>query len=186
MKLFLSLLPIAAFYIAYKCGGIYWATGAIMFTYSLEAIGYRIVDGSWSKTKVYTAIAVICLGSVAIGFQSEEVIKWKVTIVSFLIAFTLIISKYVFNVDLLKKVLASNGTEVESLAVSDKTFKVIVVWQFVVGLVNLWVFKTQSTEAWVDFKTFGLPAISLVFLLYCIWLVVSIGGARPRSEERGD
>lgn len=186
MKLFLSLLPLAAFYIAFKLGDIYWATGAIMVTYPLEAIVYRVIDGVWSKSKICIALAVILVGGITIAFQSEEVIKWKITIGSFLIACTLLIAKYVFKVDLIQKLLSSNGAFDETSVDADKIFSAVWVWQVAVGVVNLWVMSTQTTETWVDFKTFGLPIITLVFMIYCIRLVVANGDEKPFSEEKGD
>src|SRR5260221_7816464 len=85
MKFLTDFFPIALFFIAYKIWGIYVATAVAIATsvlqVSYEWIRFRKID----KMQWATLGLIAVLGGATLVFHNEMFIKWKPTIINWLL-----------------------------------------------------------------------------------------------------
>ena len=102
---------------------------------------------------------VTVFGTLTLVLHDDSFIKWKVTIVYALFAIALGVSQ-LMRKPILKSMLG------KELVVTDKIWA-HVTWYWVAffvvcGLVNIYVAFSLSQETWVNFKVFGLTALTLI------------------------
>jgi intracellular septation protein len=160
LKLALDFAPLFAFFIAYKVGGVYWATGIIIaLTLISLVIGYAMT-GRVAKFPLFSAILISVMGGLTLYLQNDMFVKMKPTAANLVFASVLvggIFSKRMFLKDLLGSAL-----EMPENAWRTLTWR----WAgFFVALaaINEIVWRTQSENFWVNFKVFGLMGLTFLF-----------------------
>jgi intracellular septation protein len=117
------------------------------------------LTGRISRIQVFTAVMVIVFGGLTVWLNDERFFKMKTTLVYGFFAATL-------GIGLLRgrgwlKVLMG-----EMLPMSDRGWLILsrrlAATFAVMAVANEAVWRTQSTEFWVTFETFGLPAFLFV------------------------
>ena len=104
---------------------------------------------------------VVVLGGATVWFHSETFIKWKPTLLYWVMAGAFLLGPLLFGKNLLRVLLG------EQLQLPDAVWRRLN-WAWVaffgaMGALNLWVAYTFSTDTWVDFKLFGGIGLMLVF-----------------------
>ena len=163
MKLLLDFLPIIVFFAAFKLYDIWVATGV-----AIVATVAQIAWLRWSTGKVepmhWLSLGVIVLfGGATLLAQDETFIKWKPTVLYWLMGGALAIGQLVFRRNLLKTLMGAQMT------LPDPAWRVIN-WSWagffaVMGVVNLWVAYAFDTNTWVNFKLFGGLGLMAVFVI---------------------
>jgi len=117
------------------------------------------LTGRFSRIQVFTAVMVIVFGGLTVWLNDERFFKMKTTLVYGFFAVTL-------GIGLLRgrgwlKVLMG-----EMLPMSDRGWLVLsrrlAATFALMAVANEVVWRTQTTEFWVTFETFGLPAFLFV------------------------
>lgn len=159
-KLALDFAPLAAFFIAYKFAGMFWATGILMgLTLATLIIGYA-KTGKFAKFPLYSALLVGVLGGLTLYFQNGTFVKMKPTAANLIFAAVLGGGLY-FNRLFLKELLGSS-MEMPEAAWRQLTLRWTVFFAALAGL-NEFVWRTMAEETWVNFKVFGLLGLTIVF-----------------------
>ena len=163
MKLFIDFFPIALFFAAFKIWGIFIATAV--------AIGATIVLLFWAwrrnghiEPMQWVSLGVIVVfGGATLITQDETFIKWKPTVLYWLMGSALWAGLYVFKRNLMKQLM---GAQVE---LPDHAWGVLLhSWACffaLMGCLNLWVANHFDTDTWVSFKLFGGLGLMLVFVV---------------------
>ncbi|GIU28148.1 septation protein A [Shewanella schlegeliana] len=159
MKQLLDFLPLIIFFAVYKFFDIYVASGALIAATALQLVISYMLYKKLEKMHLITFVMVTVFGSLTLILHDDSFIKWKVTIVYALFAIALGVSQ-IMNKPLLKSMLG------KELVVEDRVWA-RVTWYWVIffvvcGLVNIYVAFSLSQETWVNFKVFGLTALTLV------------------------
>ncbi|MGL5047757.1 MAG: septation protein A [Shewanella sp.] len=159
MKQLLDFLPLVIFFAVYKFFDIYIASGALIAATALQLILTYALYKKLEKMHWITFAMVTVFGTLTLVFHDDAFIKWKVTIIYGLFAIALGVSQ-LLNKSILKSML---GKEMQ---VADNIWA-HVTWYWVVffavcGLVNIYVAFSLPLETWVNFKVFGLTALTLV------------------------
>jgi len=106
-------------------------------------------------------VLVVVLGGLTIWFHSETFIKWKPTLLYWVMAGAFLLGPLLFGKNLLRLLLG------EQLQLPDAVWQRLnwawVAFFGVMGALNLWVAYTFSTDTWVNFKLFGGIGLMLVF-----------------------
>jgi intracellular septation protein len=154
--------PLAAFFIANARGGIFWGTGVFM---AATAVALAL---SWTLTRKLALVPLISAGFVALfggltlWLQNETFIKVKVTLVNALFG-TILLTGLYFGKQFLKHVLG------EAVKMDDEGWRILTlrwgVFFFALALLNEIVWRTVSTDLWVNFKVFGILPITLLFAI---------------------
>ncbi|WP_016599491.1 inner membrane-spanning protein YciB, partial [Yersinia pestis] len=90
-------------------------------------------------------------------------IKWKVTVLYVLFALALLVSQWVMKKPLIQRMLG------KELTLPDKVWSTLnlswAIFFLVCGLLNIYVAFWLPQDIWVNFKVFGLTALTLIFTL---------------------
>lgn len=163
MKLLFDFFPILLFFIAYKVYDIYVAT-AVAIVAAILQVSY----GWFTKRKVdpmhWVSLGLIVVfGGLTLYLRDEQFIKWKPTVLNWLLGVGFLVSQFFGDRPLIARML---GSRIQMpLHAWRKLNLSWVLFFFVVGGVNLFVVSQFDTDTWVNFKLFGFTGMTLVFLL---------------------
>lgn len=169
MQLLFDFFPLIVFFIAYKFAGIFVATGvliaAVLVQVSVQWIRHRKVN----SMMLISAVLVLVFGGLTLWIHDEAFIKWKVTVVNWLLAAGFLVSQFVGERPVVQRMMDGNITLERPL-----WLRLNSMWAgffFILGAINLFVMFNFSTDAWAKFKVFGVIGLTLVFaLLQGMWL----------------
>ncbi|AEF45793.1 intracellular septation protein [Serratia sp. AS12] len=163
MKQFLDFLPLIVFFAFYKLYDIYVASGALIVATALALVFTWIKYRKVEKMTLITFLMVLVFGTLTLVFHNDLFIKWKVTVIYTLFALALLISQLVLKKPLVQRMLG------KELTLPDKVWSNLnlawAVFFLICGLANIYVAFWLPQSVWVNFKVFGLTALTLVFTL---------------------
>jgi intracellular septation protein len=163
MKFLFDLFPIILFFVAFKLGDIWIATG-VAIAATFVQIGWLLARGKRVDPMLWVSLAIIVVfGGATLLLHDETFIKWKPTVLYWLFAAAFLIAEFGFRNNLMKAVL---GRE---LVLPEPVWRrVLLSWIgffATMGAVNLYVAFNYSTETWVNFKLFGFMGLMLLFVI---------------------
>ncbi|MHB1200771.1 MAG: septation protein A [Polaromonas sp.] len=124
----------------------------------LKARGRKVDAMLWVSLGLVTV-----LGSATIYFHSESFIKWKPTVLYWVMGGALLLGQLVFRKNGIKSLMGSQ------MDLPDSVWRTVnfswVGFFIVMGFLNLWVAFTFPTSTWVNFKLFGGLGLMAVFVL---------------------
>ena len=174
IKSFLEFGPLLVFFISYKyapigenfvdnpdLGKIIFATKLFIPVILGSLIIGWAVTREISKMPLFTAAVVLVFGGLTIWLQNDTFIKMKPSIIyvtfAGILAFGLVKRK-----SYLKTLLGSAlPMRDEGWILLTKRFMVLF---FVLASLNEVIWRTMSTDQWITFKTFVIPAATFLFL----------------------
>lgn len=192
MKILFDFLPIALFFGMFKyadshkewaastatewlgfmvSGGVVGAAEAPVLLATVVVIVATLAQILWIKArgrKVDTMlwvslVLVTVLGSATIYFHSENFIKWKPTVLYWVMAGALLVGQVFFRTNLIQRLM---GAQMELPDAVWRTMN----WSWTgffaaMGVLNLWVAYTFDTNTWVNFKLFGGMGLMFAFVI---------------------
>jgi intracellular septation protein len=154
--------PLIAFFVTFKLYGLMPATGVLIAaTAVLTALGYAMLRRI-APMPLITMGVVAVFGGLTLWFQDETFIKMKPTIIMGLFSAALLIGMALGR-PLVKYVMES-ALDLDDAGWRKLTFRFAIFFAFI-ALLNEVVWRTQSTDLWVDFKVFGIVGLNIVFIL---------------------
>jgi len=192
MKLLFDFLPILLFFGAFKyaegqkdwaaqfatdhlgfvvSGGIVGPNEApvllatvVVIVATLAQIGWLVARGRKVDMMLWVSLGlVVVLGGATIWFHSETFIKWKPSVLYWVMGLGFWISRAVFRKNLLQTLM---GEQLQLPPAVWQRLNVAWIGFFaLMGLANLYVAYSFSTAAWVNFKLFGGIGLMLLFTL---------------------
>lgn len=137
---------------------------AVAIVASFAQIGYLLVRRRKVDPMLWISLAIIVVfGGATIYFNNETFIKWKPTVLYWCFAGALLVALGMFKKNLIRAAMGKQITLPDP--VWDKLNLAWIGFFIVMGVVNLYVAFSFSTDAWVSFKTFGLMGLMLVFIV---------------------
>jgi intracellular septation protein len=125
-------------------------------------------------------VLVVVLGGATIYFQSETFIKWKPSVLYWAMGLALWLSPILAGKNLLK-VLLGEQMQLPAKIWHRLNFAWIAFFGLM-GVLNLWVAYSFSTDTWVNFKLFGGIGLMLLFsLAQGLFLARHLEDAAPPS-----
>jgi intracellular septation protein len=162
VKLVLELGPLALFFGVYSKLGIFAATGVLMAGVMVTlGVSYAMLRRIPIMPLV-TAAIVLIFGSLTLFFHDETLIKIKPTALYLLFAAALF-TGLALNKPILK-ILFDGALHVTEEGWRRLSWR----WAFffiALAVLNEIVWRTQTTDLWVKFKTFGFLPLTLLFAL---------------------
>lgn len=192
MKILFDFLPIALFFGMFKYaeGNQDWAASAatdwLGFMVSGGAVGpaqapvllatavviiATLLQILWIKargrkidTMLWVSLGLVtALGSATIYFHSESFIKWKPTLLYWVMSASLLVGQLVFKKNGIESLMGAQ------ISLPDSVWRKVnfswVAFFTAMGFLNLWVAFSFSTGTWVNFKLFGSMGLMLAFVL---------------------
>ena len=180
LKFTLELGPLALFFLSYARFGIFAATGVMMVTVLITlAVSYTMLRRIPIMPLV-TAVIVVIFGSLTLFYHDETLIKIKPTALYILFGAALFVGLWL-NKPLLK-ILFDGALHVTDEGWRKLTWR----WAFfflALAVLNEIVWRTQTTDLWVKFKTFGFLPLTLLFALAQAPLIMKY---ETKDEGPGD
>lgn len=154
--------PLAAFMFGYFTGDLMQATVYLMCATALAVILSIVLERRIPWMPLVTAVIVGVFGGLTLWLKDDTFIKMKPTIVQAIFA-TVLLGGLAFGKAFMKPVLGSAWT------LSDRGWRILSLrfglFFIATAILNEVVWRTQSTDFWVNFKVFGLIGLTLVFSL---------------------
>ena len=124
----------------------------------LKASGRKVDAMLWISLALVTV-----LGCATIYFHSESFIKWKPTVLYWIMGGSLLLGQLIFKKNGIKSLMGAQ------MRLPDATWIMVnyswVAFFAVMGCLNLWVAFNFPTSTWVNFKLFGGMGLMLVFIM---------------------
>jgi intracellular septation protein len=162
LKFALELGPLALFFIVYGKLGIFAATGILMASVLVTlAVSYAMLRRI-PIMPLITAVIVLIFGSLTLVLHDETLIKIKPTALYILFGAALFVGLWLKRP--LLKILFDGALHVTDEGWRKLTWR----WAFfflALAVLNEIVWRTQTTDMWVKFKTFGFLPLTLLFAL---------------------
>ena len=163
MKMLMDFFPIVLFFIAFKLAGIYVATAVAMVA-TLVQIGWLYFKHGKVEPMQWVSLAIITFfGGATLLTHDETFIKWKPTILYWLMGGVLLVGQLIFKRNLLMKLMSAQMRLPDPI-----WFRMLFAWVAFfafMGLANLWVAFNFDTDTGVNYKLFGGMGLMLVFVL---------------------
>lgn len=175
LKLVLEIGPIVLFFITYtrikdrqfqvfgeSYEGFIIATAAFIPILLITTGLVWYLTGKLSKMQLMTAVLVVVFGGMSIWFNDDRFFKMKPTIIYLLFG-------GVLGIGLLRGKSYLRAVMEEMMPLQDegwmKLTKRMAAFFLALAVTNELVWRLLSTDAWVNFKTFGLTAAVFVFFM---------------------
>lgn len=180
MQFLFDLLPVIAFFIAYKIAGIYVATGVLIVGVLAQTAWSWFRHRKVSGMLLTSAVLVLVFGGLTLLVHDATFIKWKPSVVSWLFAAAFLASQYTRGPTIVQRMLGENVT----LEAQDwKRLNFMWVVFFVIeGALNLYVAYNYDEATWVTFKLFGLMALTLLFAIGQGFWISRKAGPEPAAD----
>jgi intracellular septation protein len=146
-----------------KEGPILLATVVVVVA-TLAQVVFLKLRGRKVDTMLWVSLALVTVfGGATIWFHNETFIKWKPTILYWLMGLSFLLAPLFGGRNLLRTLLG------EQIHLPDPVWQRLnlawIVFFAVMGVLNLWVAFNFPTDTWVNFKLFGALGLTLLFTL---------------------
>ena len=170
MKQLFEFFPLIVFFVVYYKSDkdLYLSITAVIIATLISLVALYIKERKISTMMLVSTVILVVFGGLSIFLKNDIFFKMKPTIINALFAIILIGSTF-FNKPVLKLLLNS------SMKLTDQGWSLMnKLWSgffIFLALLNEIVWRTQTTDVWVNFKVFGIMGITIVFTIVQIPLL---------------
>ena len=161
-KLLIDIGPLAIFFIFYTRSGLQASILPFMVATVIAVLFFYILEKKIPIMPTVGAGIVLLFGGLTIYFDNDVFFKMKPTIINLLFAFILY-GGILINKPLLKYLLGA------ALKLEEEGWKILtqrwIGFFIALAILNEVVWRTQSTDIWVNFKVFGILPITFIFTM---------------------
>ena len=161
-KLLIDIGPLAVFFIFYTKSGLQASILPFMVATVIAVLFSYILEKKIPIMPTVGAGIVLLFGGLTIYFDNDVFFKMKPTIINVLFA-VILYGGILINKPLLKYLLGA------ALKLEEEGWKILTqrwIGFFVaLAVLNEIVWRTQSTDVWVNFKVFGILPITFIFTM---------------------
>ncbi|HEY4163833.1 MAG TPA: septation protein A [Dongiaceae bacterium] len=161
-RLVLDYGPLAVFFISYKIWGLMPATGLLMAASVVTIIASYAILKRLAWVPLFTAVIVVIFGGLTLILKDETFIKMKPTIIEGLFSVTLW-AGLLLKRPLLHHVLGE-GLRLDADGWRQLEFRLAIFFG-AMAILNEIIWRTMSTDTWINFKVFGLMGLTVLFML---------------------
>jgi intracellular septation protein len=179
LKLALDVGPLVLFFVGNSRFGIFGGTAVFMVA-AVVALGITYaLTRRWPVMPVVSAAIVLVFGGLALWLHDETFIKLKPTIIYTLFGGALVVG-YLLDKPLLEIVFDS------VFHITDEGWRKLTLrWAaffFVLAVLNEVIWRTQSTDFWVNAKVFGFTTLTFLFGALQVPLLMKYA-VEPAAED---
>ncbi len=160
LKLLIEAGPLLAFFLVNAKWGIFAGTAVYMVTASAAMLASWLLIRRVAVMPVVALVFVLAFGALTIWLHDDTFIKIKVTLINALFGAILLIGLALGRLWL--KLIMGEALEMDDEGWRKLTLRWGLFFFFLAAL-NEVVWRSVSTDAWVNFKVFGLLPITFVF-----------------------
>ena len=160
-------------------GPIFIATAAFMVAITISLVVSLIVNRRLPVMPLVTGIFVLVFGALTLWLNNDLFIKMKPTIVNILFGSILLVG-LMFGKSLLSYLFQS-AFELDGAGWYKLTLRWGLFFYFL-AILNELMWRNFSTDAWVNFKVFGIMPLTIGFMLFQIPLLRRHGMKLPEKS----
>lgn len=170
MKFLLDLLPVVVLFGVFKTtGDMFNATAAAMVASIVQILIYKLKKMPIKPIHWFGLASIVVLGGISIYLHDIIYLKWKFTIVEWVLATAVLLGQYVFKKNMLQALIGSElslpDVAWRKLALSYAAFFTFM------GTLNLYIAYNFNDNVWLNFKMYGTMGLMLVFFVWqSTWL----------------
>ena len=161
-KLLIDIGPLAVFFIFYTRSGLQESILPFMVATVIAVLFSYILEKKIPIMPTVGAAIILIFGGLTIYFDNEVFFKMKPTIINFLFA-AILYGGSLINKPLLKYLLGA------ALKLEEIGWKILtqrwIGFFIALAVLNEIVWRTQTTDIWVNFKVFGILPITFIFTM---------------------
>ena len=161
-KLLIDIGPLAVFFIFYTRSGLQASILPFMVATVISVLFSYILEKKIPIMPTVGAGIVLLFGGLTIYFDNDIFFKMKPTIINILFA-VILYGGILINKPLLKYLLGA------ALKLEEAGWKILtqrwIGFFIALAVLNEIVWRTQSTDIWVNFKVFGILPITFIFTM---------------------
>jgi len=166
MQQILDFAPLVVFIVAYYLKDLYVATGALMVAMVLLLLADWLLLRRVPTMHWVSAVLVLLFGTATLLLHDQRFIQWKPTVFFWLVSVVLLGSRWIGARPLVERMLSPALGEDAHLprATWQRINLLWVAFYAVLGVLNIVVAFNAAESTWVNFKVFGLTALTFVFI----------------------
>ena len=180
MQILFEFLPLILFLAAYLYKGIYFAIAALMVAMPIGFVVKYVRTRKVDKMYMWSTVFLLVFGGAALYFRNADFIFWKPTAFYWAVSIAFLLSMWIGEKPLVRRFLELSGELPTDKINAGSWRRLNIVWVAffaVMGVANIYVAYNFSEKFWVNFKVFGLLALTFIFMLaQGFWLVSKLGG----------
>jgi len=161
-KLLIDIGPLAVFFIFYSRSDLKSAIIPFMIATIIAVLFSYIMEKKIPVMPTVGALIILIFGGLTIYFDNEVFFKMKPTIINLLFALILY-GGLIVKKSLLKFLLGA------AIKLEDEGWKILtqrwISFFIALAILNEIIWRTQSTDIWVNFKVFGILPITFIFTM---------------------
>ena len=161
-KLLIDIGPLAIFFIFYSKSGLQASILPFMIATVIAVLFSYILEKKIPIMPTVGAGIVLVFGGLTIYFDNEVFFKMKPTIINLLFA-AILYGGIMIKKPLLKILLGA------ALKLKEEGWRILTLrwigFFIALAILNEIVWRTQSTDVWVNFKVFGILPITFIFTM---------------------
>lgn len=163
MKFLIDFFPILLFFAAFKVWGVFVATGVAIAATIAQIAYLRFKVGKVEPMQWISLGVIVVFGGATLLFHDESFIKWKPTVLYWVMAVVLLGGQWLFNKNLMQKLMSSQ-VQLPQPVWNTVNYSWALFFA-IMGIVNIWVAYKFDLDTWVTFKMFGGLGLMLVFVI---------------------
>jgi intracellular septation protein len=163
MKILFDLIPVILFFVGFKLYGIFAATAFAIATTIALIIYSKIHHGKADKMLLVNGAIISVLGGITLLLHDTTYIKWKPTVLYWLLAGILLVSNLFFKKNFIQQMMGKMLNP--PTATWNKLNLAWAIFLILLGFLNLYVAFHYSLDTWVNFKLFGVTSMMFVFVI---------------------
>ncbi len=187
MNLIFEFLPLALFLGTFLYKDIYAALVVLMIAMPIGLLIKYVRTGKFDKMYFWSTVLLLIAGALTLYFRNPLFLYWKPTVLYWAVAIAFLGSQFVADKPLVQHFFGLfDGFSLEKITPAHWA-KLNIVWVLfftAAGFLNLYVAYNFEQATWVNFKVFGLTALTFVFMLgQTIWIAGLIGDGDEQQEQ---
>ncbi len=163
MKFLFDFFPIILFFAAYKVYGIYIATGVAIAASFVQVGLFWYRHRRFENMQLMGLALIAVFGGVTLLLHDEIFIKWKPTVLNWLLAAAFLGSQFIGGKSFVQRMMGA------AVVLPDLVWRRLnlawVIFFSALGAANLYVVYHFGTDIWVNFKLFGLMGLTFAFVI---------------------
>lgn len=165
LSLLYDFIPVLLFFMVFKIYGIYAATIVGIVTTGLQVLISALWLRRMDKKQLITLGVFVIFGGMTLYFHNPIFVKWKPTVIFWIFSLVLLFSQFIGKKPLVQRML-ENMMDAKATVPKNIWRKLNFAWAVFflsLGAINIYIGYTFSTDAWVNFKFYGISSLLLVF-----------------------
>ena len=185
MNFLFEFLPLILFLGAFFYKDIYFALIVLMIAMPIGFAIKFLRTRTFDKMYFWSTIFLLAAGTLTLYFRNPYFLYWKPTVFYWAIAAVFLGSFWVGDQPLVRRFFGLvEGMQLDKISPQqwNRLNLAWVLFFVAAGLLNIYVAYSFSEATWVNFKVFGLMALTFVFMLVQTFWIANLLGSESIDE----